>query len=141
MADLTVTAANVSPIKPEDAEIVQVILAETVTAGQVVFFDSNGKAQLADANAAGEQQARGLILESGLTNQSVSMLKQGFVEGFTLTSQSFDDPIFLSDTVGALADAAGTLTVPVGLVAPIAKDSGTISKILYVRFRWGADYA
>lgn len=141
MADLAITAANISVIKPEDAEIVQVIVAETVTAGQPLFFDSNGKGQLADANAAGEQQARCLTLEGGVANQSLSCLKQGFVEGFTLTDQSFDDPIFLSDSVGVLADAAGTLEVPVGLVAPIAKDSATISKILYLRFRWGADYA
>lgn len=140
MADLAITVANISVIKPEDAEIVQVVVAETVTAGQPLFFDSNGKGQLADANAAGERQARCLTLEAGLTNQSISCLKRGFVEGFTLTDQSFDDPIFLSDTVGVLADAAGTVTVPVGLVGPIAKDSSTISKILYLDFRWGADF-
>ncbi len=140
MADLAITVANISVIKPEDAEVVQVVVAETVTAGQPLFFDSNGKGQLADANAAGERQARCLTLEAGLTNQSVSCLKRGFVEGFTLTDQSFDDPIFLSDTVGVLADAAGTVTVPVGLVGTIAKDSSTISKILYLDFRWREDY-
>ncbi len=140
MADLAITVANISVIKPEDAEVVQVVVAETVTAGQPLFIDSNGKGQLADANAAGERQARSLTLEAGLTNQSISCLKRGFVEGFTLTSQAFDDPIFLSDTVGVLADAAGTVTVPVGLVGSIAKDSSTISKILYLDFRWGADF-
>ncbi len=141
MTDLAITAANISVVKPEDAEIVQVVVAEVVTAGQPLFFDSNGKGQLADANASGEQQARCLTLEAGVANQSISCLKQGYVEGFTLSSQSFDDPIFVSDTVGVLADSVGTLTVPVGLVAPIAKDSSTISKVLYLRFRWGADYA
>lgn len=141
MADLAVVVAKVSPTKPEDAEIIQVIVAETVTAGQPLFFDSNGKGQLADANAANEQQARCLTLEAGTAGQSVSCLKQGWVEGFTLTDQSFDDPIFVSDTVGVLADAGGTLDVPVGLVAPLAKDASTISKLLYLRFRWGADYA
>jgi hypothetical protein len=140
MTDLAITVANISVIKPEDAEIVQVVVAETVTPGQPLFFDSNGKGQLADANASGERQARCLTLEAALTNQSISCLKRGFVEGFTLTDQSFDDPIFLSDTVGVLADSAGTVTVPVGLVGPIAKDSSTISKILYLDFRWGADF-
>ena len=140
MADLAITVANISVIKPEDAEIVQVVVAETVTAGQPLWIDSNGKGQLADANAAGERQARSLTLEAGLTNQSISCLKRGYVEGFTLSSQAFDDPIFLSDTVGVLADAAGTVTVPVGLVGSIAKDSSTISKILYLDFRWGADF-
>ena len=141
MADLAITVANIEVVKPEDAEIVQVVVAETVTAGQPIFFNSDGKGELADANAANEQQARALTLEAGNANQSISCLKQGYVEGFTLTDQSFDDPIFLSDTVGVLADAAGTLEVPVGLVSPIAKDSATISKVLYLRFRWGADYA
>lgn len=140
MADLAITAANISPAKPEDAEIVQVVVAETVTAGQPLFFDSNGKGQLADANAAGERQARCLTLEGGVANQSISCLRRGFVEGFTLTSQAFDDTIYLSDTVGVLADAAGTVTVPVGLVAPIAKDSSTISKIFYADFRWREDF-
>lgn len=141
MANLAITVAKIAVIKPEDAEVVQIIAAETVTAGQPLFFDSNGKGALADANAAGEQQARCLSLEAGVAGQSISALKQGYVEGFTLTDQSFDDPIFVSDTVGVLADAAGTLEVPVGLVVPIAKDSSTISKVLYLRFRWGADYA
>lgn len=140
MADLAITVAKISPVKPEDAEIIQVVVAETVTAGQPLFQDSNGKGQLADANAAGERQARYLTLEAGVANQSISCLKKGYVEGFTLTSQSFDDPIFLSDTVGVLADAAGTVTVPVGLVASIAKDSATISKVLYLEFRWREDY-
>ncbi len=33
------------------------------------------------------------------------MLKQGRVYGYTLADQTYDDPIFVSDTVGALADA------------------------------------
>ncbi|KKL89124.1 hypothetical protein LCGC14_1917830 [marine sediment metagenome] len=140
MTDLAITAANIEVIKPEDAEIVQIVVAETVTAGQPVFINSDGQGALADANASGERQARALTLQAGVANQSISCLKQGYVEGFTLSSQAFDDPIFLSDTVGVLGDSAGTVTVPVGLVAPIAKDASTISKVLYLRFRWGADY-
>jgi len=141
MTDLAITAANIEVIKPEDAEIVQIIVAETVTAGQPIYINSDGQGELADANASGEQQARALTLQAGVANQSISCLKQGYVEGFTLSSQAFDDPIFVSDTVGVLGDSAGTLEVPVGLVAPIAKDAATISKVLYLRFRWGADYA
>jgi hypothetical protein len=140
MADLAITADQIAVTKSQDAETFQGVVAETVTAGQPVFQDSNGKYQLADANAAGEQQVRGLTLEAGVNGQVVSILKQGYVAGFTLTSQSFDDPIFLSDTVGVLADAAGTLAVPVGLVANIAQDASTITKVLYFRARWGADY-
>lgn len=141
MADLAITAANISVLKPEDAEIVSVVVAETVTAGQPLFFDSNGKGQLADANVAGEQQARCLTLEAGAAGQVVSCVKRGLVEGFTLTSQSFDDPIYVSDTVGKLADSVGTLTVPVGLVVPVAEDANTINKMVYLNFRWRQDYS
>lgn len=141
MVDLTVTAAQVGLVNPEKAETFMVCLAETVTAGQPIFFDSNGKAQLADANAAGEQQARGLTLAAGAAGQVISALKRGLVEGFTLTSQSYDDPIFISDTVGVLADAAGTLSVPVGLVVPHTKDASNIEKKLYLDFRWRGDYS
>lgn len=140
MTDLAITTANIEVVKPEDAEIIQWCLAEAVTAGQPLFLDSDGKGQLADANAAGERQARCLSLQAGAAQQIISCLKRGYVEGFILTDQAFDDPIFLSDTVGVLADAAGTVTVPVGKIDAIVKDASTISKILYLEFRWREDF-
>lgn len=140
MADLTVTAAQVAVVYPEKAVIVHKTAAETITAGQALFQDTNGKAQLADANAAGEQQTRYLALEGGAAGQTISCLKEGHVAGFTLTSQAYDAPIFQSDTVGALADAAGTLSVPVGIVEGVDQ-GGTITKVLYFNPRWRGDYS
>lgn len=141
MADLAITAAQIAIVNIDDCAKFKGVVAETVTAGQPVFLDSNGKYQLADANAAGEQQLRGLTLEAGVDGQTISILREGLVYGFTLTSQSYDDPIFLSDTVGVLADAAGTLSVSAGIVSQHTKDVATIEKVLYFRARWGADYA
>ena len=94
---------------------------------------------VADANAANLQQCRGIALNAAGAGEPVDVLKRGHVYGYTLTNQSHDDPIFLSDTAGALADAAGTLEVPVGLVAPMADKD--LTKVLYVDARWGADWA
>lgn len=140
MADLTVTAAQVGAVFPDKALIFTAICAEAITAGQPLFVDTNGKVQLADANAAGEQQVRYLALEAGAAGQAISVLKEGHVYGFTLTSQAYDAPIFLSDTVGALADAAGTLGVPVGIVVALT-DGSTLTKVLYFNPRFREDYS
>ena len=139
MADLTVTAAKVGPVDPLKAEIYSFIAASTVTAGQAVYQTTSGTVAPADANAANLQQCRGVALNGGGAGQAIDVLKQGRIYGFTLTDQTYDDPIFLSDTVGALADAAGTLEVPVGLVVAMPDKDKT--KVVYIRCRWGADYA
>lgn len=140
MADLTVTAAQVAVANPANAEIDSVIVAESVTAGQVLFIDTAGKGQLADGNAAGEQQTRAMALEAGSAGGGISVLRRGQVYGFTLSSQAYDAPIYQSDTVGALADAAGTLEVPVGVVQGLS-DNGNITKVLYFNPRQRGDYS
>lgn len=139
MADLALTAAQIGVVFPRVANIFPFVAAETITAGQICFVDTAGKLQLADANAGGEQQARVLALNGGGAGQAIDGLKEGHVHGFTIT-QAYDAPIFLSDTVGVLADAAGTLEVPLGIVAPLT-DGSTITKVLYFSARWRADYA
>lgn len=139
MADLALTAARIAPVHPQLSEIYSVIAVEAITKGQAVYFTTAGKAGVADANVANKQQCRGLALNGAAAGEVVDVIKNGHVYGFTLTSQSHDDPVFLSDTAGALADAAGTLEVPVGLVAPMADKD--ITKVVYLDCRWGADWA
>lgn len=139
MADLALTAAQISLSKPQEAEVDFAICAVAVTTGQSLYVDANGKAALADANAGGAQQTRALALEGGAIGQSISILKRGRVFGFTIT-QAYDAPIFQSDTAGALADAAGTLTVPVGVIEAITDDP-TLTKILFFNPRRREDYA
>lgn len=138
MADLALTAAQIAAVHPHLSEIYSVLATEALTAGQAVYFTTAGKAGIADANVANAQQCRGIALNAAGVGEPVDVLKRGHVYGFTL-SQDHDTPIFLSDTAGALADAAGTLTVPVGIVAPMADKD--LTKVLYVDARWGADWA
>lgn len=139
MADLALTAAQIAVVDPGNAEIVPIIAAETITAGESLFQDTDGKAQLADANVAGEQQTRYLALEGASAGYALNALRRGRVYGFTIT-QAYDAPIFQSDTPGALADAAGTLEVPVGIVVGLT-DGTTITKVLEFNPRGREDYA
>lgn len=139
MADLTVTAAQVAPIFPEKAEIFDFIATETITAGQVVYLTSAGKAGVADANAAGRQQARGIALNGGAAGQPISVLKRGHVAGYTLSGMNHDALAYLSDTAGALADAAGTMTVRLGRVVPLSDSNQT--KCLYIDADWRSNWS
>lgn len=139
MADLALTEAQIAVVHPATAKVFAYIAAETLTAGQICFVDTDGKLEAADANASGEQQARVMALNGGGAGQAIDGLKEGHVYGFTIT-QAYDAPIFLSDTVGLLADAAGTLEVPLGIVVPLT-DGSTLTKVLYFSARWRADYA
>ncbi len=131
MADIALVAAQVDAVKPEISEIMDVTLAEAVTRGQALYLVSSGKYGVADANAAGKQQFRGIALRAGAAGETIPMLKRGPVAGYTLTSQAYDAPIYLSDTAGALADGAGTMTVVAGRVIPM-NDAPNFTKVLWV---------
>lgn len=134
MSDLTVTAAQVGAVFPQKADIHDFIAAETITAGQAVFVDSNGKVQLADANASGEQQFRGIALNGGGAGQAISVLKRGHIYGFTITGLGYDAMVYLSNTPGALADAAGGTSVIAGRVTSLPDNS--LTKVLWVEADW-----
>jgi len=134
MADITVTAAQVAVVYPEQAEIVQMIAAAAITAGQAVYtVASTGKAGIADANDSGKEQFRGIALNAAAAGGGVSVLKKGHVYGFTL-SGNYDSAAYLSNTAGALADAAGTMTVNCGRVVGLPEANAT--KVLYVEADW-----
>ena len=133
MADITVTAAKVAPVFPEKAEIFDMIAVEAITKGQAVYQTTAGKAGVADANASGKQQFRGIALNAAAAGSAVSVLKKGHVSGFTL-SGNYDSLAYLSDTAGALADAAGTMTVNCGRV--MALTDKDLTKVLYVDADW-----
>ena len=139
MADIVCVAAQVGMVDPTKATTFDGIAAETITKGQPIYQLTTGKFGIADANAAGKQQVRGIALQDAGAGQGVTMLVKGAAYGYTLTSQSYDDPVFLSDTAGSVADAAGTLEVPVGVVTSLADSS--LTKVIYFDIRWGADYA
>lgn len=134
MSDITVTAANVAVLFPAKAEIYDNIAAVAVTAGQVLYLNSSGKVDLYDSNGSGTLQPHGIALNAAGAGQAVSVLKRGFVNGFTISSLAYDAALYGSNTAGALADAAGSSSVILGRVKAVSDAS--VTKALYVDMPW-----
>jgi len=142
MADITVTAAKVAPCfeKFGKCEIYSHVAGVTITAGQAVYIDvTTGLLALADADlgGAGGQacQFRGIALTGGGAGQAIDVLMHGCIYGFTLAG-NYDSLVYLSNTAGALADAAsGTNSVIVGRVYPLSDriaSTGYPNKVLFI---------
>jgi len=132
MGDITVSTSQVGVVYPALAEIYNVKVAVDVTAGQALYQRTDGAYGLADANAAGAQQFRGVALETAKAGGTVSMLKRGILAGYTLGT--YDDVVYLSDTAGAFSDTVGTLEVLCGRVTSINDPAKT--EVLYVEADW-----
>jgi len=135
MADIPVTAASVGPVYPNSHTTVlrNYTALVDITAGQSVYGDpTTGNVGLCDANAAGNEQFLGIAMHTKKAGETVQVLEQGEVYGFTLAGNYFA-LIYQSDTAGSLADAAsGTKTVVVGKIKPI-NDGATQTKVLHVQ--------
>jgi hypothetical protein len=69
-----------------------------------------------------------------LAGLPVTAVRRGVLDGFTLTDQAWDCPIYADDTDGMIGDAAGTVSVEIGRVIPsLANLAGVaLGKLLYV---------
>lgn len=130
MADITVTAVKVGTSNPDFAIIKNMVAAAAITAGQTVYQDSNGLADLADGSAATTAQIHGIAITGAAIGQAVAVLQYGMVEGFAITGLAYDARVYVSDTAGALADAAGTVPVTVGRVVGLT--DGAVTKVLEI---------
>jgi hypothetical protein len=132
MSDVALTAAAIAAVRPLDplTIIIPVIANEAVTAGQAAYLASTGKYGVADANASGKEQFRGIFLGAAAAGQQVDLFVRGYIYGFTISGLAYDALVYLSDTAGALADAAGSMTVRCGRVVPLTDSS--LTKVLYI---------
>lgn len=131
MADIALVAASIAPVFVERSEIISGVATEAITPGQILYrVAATGKFGIADANAAGKQQARGIALEAAGAGQALSILKRGYVYGYTVSALNNDALLYLSDTAGALADAAGTMTVRIGRVESLS-DTPNFTKVVW----------
>lgn len=139
MTAVTYTAAQIGMVDPQKSRVKTYIAAATITKGQPVYIvPSTGKVNLADANGSGTKQFRGIALNGGGAGQAIDVLEDGEVYGFSL-SGNYDSLVYVSDTVGTYDDSAGTVTVPVGRVAP--SSDGSLTKVLRVFVKRDADWA
>lgn len=132
MSAITVTAAQVSLVFPSMSETFNGVLAEAATKGQAAYQTTLGTYGIADANAAGKQQFRGVFLEAGGAGEGVSILKRGALAGYTLGT--YEDEVYLSDTAGAFDTAPGTLLVKCGRVISLADPD--LTEVLYIEADW-----
>lgn len=134
MAIVASTAAQVRPVLPYTAEIIDAIAGAAVTAGQAVYWNTSGNLVLSNAGVAGTAKFAGIALNSVGIGQAVSVLKRGYLAGYTLTALAYGAKLFLSNTAGAVDDAAGTVSVLIGVVAAMADASRT--KVAYFDATW-----
>ena len=132
MADLTITADDVSVVKSLDESTGPA--AEALTAGQYARLDtSSGAWTKGNATSTSEVGARGgIAIKDAATNITVTILHKGLMDiGDALDSLSFGDAVYLSDTDGTLADSAGTVSTVVGHVVS-GWGYSTADKLLFV---------
>lgn len=105
MADVAKTAANVRLVDAVQARTFPAIAAAALDAGDFVYYNS-GKVDKTDADAVSTSECVGMVTTSVAADGPCTVLYDGMVAGFTLTSQAVGTPLFLSTTAGALVDAA-----------------------------------
>jgi len=128
MSDITVTAAKVGLVDPIKATVKTYIAGATITKGQVVALATDGTVDPADASTGGGylfEQVVGVALSAGGAGQAIDVVRKGEVYGFTVSGMDSGDLVYLSNTAGAAADAAGDVTVILGRISPLADKSAT----------------
>jgi hypothetical protein len=116
MANLTITAADVRPVRifewlpdgPTD---------EAVNAGQPVRINTTtGRYTKANGTTAAEARVVGISVSTAAAAGGViSVVKRGILEmGSGMDGLTYDDIVYLSDTDGTLGDTAGTVSVVIG---------------------------
>ncbi len=130
MANLTITAAEVSPVRSERQITAPAI--EAIDAGEWVRIDtSSGKLALGNGTDAAESRDGFISLTTAIAGETVTAVGKGSIieVGDALAALTYDDDIYLSDTDGTLADSAGTVSKIVARVFP-AFGATTADKLL-----------
>lgn len=116
--------ANLSLVTANRVEVVEALIqmtlvaAEAIAAGQAVRIDTNGKFTKANGSAAGEARIYGLAAHTVIAGEPVTAIRKGVMDGVDVSGLAYDAVVYLSDTDGTLADAAGTVSTVVGRVIP-----------------------
>lgn len=135
MANIALATANRIEVV-ESIEQMTLPAAETIAPGSPVRLDTTtGKFTNANATLAAEARIYGIATgtHSIVAGMPVTAVRRGVLDGYTFT-QAYDAAIYLSDTDGTLADAAGTVSTVVGRVVPGASEllGGSFAKLLHV---------
>ena len=131
MADITRDKDHVADLFPLKTQKHTFQAAVNIQAGQPLYIDANGKANLADANGVAPANTYvGIAMQTVNAGQMVDAAWEGDIEGFTLTGLAYGAAVYVSNSAGELADAAGTATLLVGYVYPMSDPDK--SKVLHL---------
>lgn len=116
MTDLALVTANRLTVVESIIQDTKVA-AEAISAGQAVRIDTaNGKFTKSNGSSAGEARTFGIAVKTVAAGQPVTAIKKGVIDGYDLAALAYDADVFVSNTDGALADAAGTVSKVAGRV-------------------------
>lgn len=116
MADIAVAVANKIDIV-ESIQQLTLPATEAIVAGAPVRIHTDGKFTNANGTSTTENDLYGIATVTAAAGEPVTAVRRGVLDGFTF-SQAYNAPIYVSDTDGRLADAAGTASKVVGRVIP-----------------------
>jgi hypothetical protein len=109
--------------------------AEAIAVGQYVRFNvTSGTIELGKGTTSAEARSGGIAIKAALAaGDTVTFVRKGVLDvGNALSALTYDDDVFLSDTDGTLADAAGTVSKIVATVVPGYAVTTTYDKLLRV---------
>lgn len=118
MADFALTTANRVEVVKVFEMLPPLIAAEAIVAGAPIRIDTNGKATNGNGTSTTENNVKGIATKTVAAGQAVTALKKGIMDGYAFGSTAYAAPVYVSDTDGTLADAAGTASKTVGYVFP-----------------------
>jgi len=119
MADISLTSVNIAALQPNGAVVRGYTAGSELTVGYLVFIGTDGYIDHADGDVdAATARAIGVVVESfdGETTvdsgNRASVCVFGPVSGFSGMTPGAN--LYVSDTVGRIADAAGTYSRIIG---------------------------
>lgn len=120
MANLALVTANRVRNASKNYSITDTSTAdEAIVAGAPVrLATATGKFTNANGSSAGEARVLGIALHTVAAGEALTILMYGELDGVDIAALAYDAAVYLSDTDGTLADAAGTVSTIVGRVVP-----------------------
>lgn len=121
-ADITVTATSVTRSTGEQTTY---LAGETITAGQCVYVETDGKVWKSDSNASGKKDLLGIALNGGAVNQPIIVQTSGTIAiGGTVTVGTI---YVVSATAGGIAPHTDLATGWDVIIIGVGATSSTIS--------------
>jgi hypothetical protein len=129
MTDLTVSVCRL--VKGNDEHQLTLPAGADITQGQLIYPDSNGKWALADASAAGTAGDVYVAPNTVKAGNALTGLRGPCVVdlGTAIATLAVGARVYLSNTAGTMADAAGDTSKIVGTVIPSWAKT-TVEKLL-----------